>query len=150
MAANTTPIFTLTPNVGVANITAANVKSDGTGTGVGTDIFKAFTAGTNGSFVARVRINVVATAASTASTATVCRIFYSTATSGATTGGTNTWLLGELALPSVTADSPTAPTSPLELMLNFALPTGSFIHVTTHAAPAASTSVQAVVFGGDY
>src|SRR6266566_1177651 len=101
--ANTSPVFTLVPNVGLAAPSAANTKSDGAGT-VGTDIFKAFTAGANGSFVTRVRINPVASAAGTATTATVGRVFYSTVTSGATTNA-NTFLLGEVTLPSVTADS---------------------------------------------
>jgi hypothetical protein len=149
MPANTSPIFTLVPNVGQAKVTAANTKSDGTGT-VATDVFKAFTAGANGSFVTRVRFNPTASAAGTATTATVARVFYSTVGSGATTGGTDTWLIGEVALPSVSADSSSAPTSPIELMINMAIPTGSFIHVTNHAAPAASTSWQAQVIGGDY
>ena len=148
MPANTSPIFTLTPNVGVVGVTAANTKSDGTGT-VATDIFKAFTAGSNGSFVTRVRFNPTASAAGTTTTATVGRVFYSTVGSGAT-ANTNTWLLGEVTLPSVTADSSSAPTNPIELMLNFAIPSGSFIHVTNHAAPAASTLWQVQVFGGDY
>ena len=150
MPANTSPIFTLTPNVGAVAISAANTKSDGTGTAVGTDIFKAFTAGANGSFVTRVRFNPVATTAGTSTTATVGRVYYSTTGSGATTGGTNTFLLGEVTLPSVAADSSSAPTNSVEVMLNIAIPTGSFIHVSTHAAPAANTSIQATCFGGDY
>lgn len=149
MPANTSPVFTLTPNVGVAKVTAANTNSMGTGT-VATDIFKAFTAGANGSFVARVRLNPAASAAGTSTTATVARVFYSTVGSGATTGGTDTWLLGEVTLPSVPADSSSAPTNPIELMLNMAIPSGSFIHVTNHAAPAANTHWQAMVIGGDY
>ena len=148
MPANTSPIFTLTPNVGTVGVTAANTKSDGTGT-VATDIFKAFTAGANGSFVTRVRFNATASAAATSTTATIGRVFYSTVGSGAT-ANTNTWLLGEITLPSVSADSSTVPSSPIELMLNIAIPTGSFIHVTNHAAPAASTLWQIEVFGGDY
>lgn len=148
MPANTSPIFTLTPNVGQAAPSAANVKSDGTGT-VATDIFKAFTAGANGSFVTRVRFNPVASVAGTATTATVGRVFYSTVGSGAT-ANTNTFLLGEVTLPVATADSASAPNSPIEVMLNIAIPTGSFIHITNHAAPAANSLWQAVVFGGDY
>jgi hypothetical protein len=146
MPANTSPIFTLTPNVGVIGVTAANTKSDGTGT-VATDIFKAFTAGTNGSMVYKVRFSPTASAAATATTATVGRVFYSTVGSGATA---NTWLLAEVTLPTVTADSSTAPTNSIEVALNIAIPTGSFIHVTNHAAPAASTLWQIEVFGGDY
>lgn len=149
MPANTSPIFTLTPNIGNAKITAANTNGAGTGT-VATDIFKAFTAGTNGSFVNRIRFSPCATAAGTATTATVGRVFYSTVGSGATTGGTDTWLVGEITLASVTADSSSAPNNPIELMLNFAIPASSFIHVTNHAAPAANTFWIATVVGGDY
>lgn len=149
MPANTAPLFALTPNVGTANITAANTNSNGSGT-VGTDIFKAFTAGANGSWVSKVRLNQVATTAGTSTTGTVARIFYSTVGSSTTTGGTNTWLLAEVTIPSVAADSSSAPTNPIEVPLNVAIPSGGFIHVTNHAAPAASTSQQAVVFGGDY
>lgn len=149
MPANTNPIFTLTPNVGTAKVTAANTNSMGTGT-VATDIFKAFTAGANGSFVTRVRWNPCASTAGTATTATVGRVFFSTVGSGATTGGTDTWLIGEVTLVAQTADSSSAATSPIEVMVNMAIPTGSFIHVTNHAAPAANTHWQAAVIGGDY
>jgi hypothetical protein len=149
MPANTSPIFTLTPNVGVAAVTAALTDSQGTGT-VATNIFKAFTAGANGSFVWRVRWNPTASVAATTTTATVARVFYSTVGSGATTGGTNTWLIGEITLAAVAADHSTAPTSPLEIIINMAIPTGTFIHVSNHAAPAASTNWQAMCIGGDY
>lgn len=148
MPANTNPIFTLTPNVGCVGITAANTKSDGAGT-IGTDIFKAFTAGANGSFVVRARFIATASAAATVTVGTIGRVFYSTVGTGATTN-TNTWLLGEVALGTVTADSASAPVNPLELMLNMAIPTGTFIHITNHAAPGASTLWQVQVFGGDY
>lgn len=149
MAANTTPVFTLTPNVGTAAPSAANTKSDGTGT-IATDIFKAWTAGTNGSFVSRVRFNPVATAANTSTGATVGRVFLSNKTSGGTTGGTDTWLLGEVTLPISTADSSSSQASPLEVMLNMPVPAGWTILITNHAAPAANTSWQSMVIGGDY
>lgn len=149
MPANTSPIFTLTPNVGIASLSAANVKSDGSGT-VATDIFKVFTAGTNGSFVNRVRFSQTATTAATASTATVFRVFYSTVGTSTTTGGTNTILLGEIAGPVQTLDSATAPTNIYELILNFPIPTGTFIHCTTHVVPPASTVYEALCLGGDY
>lgn len=44
MAANTSPIFALTPNNGVASVSTANTNRDGTGT-----IATIFTAGANGS-----------------------------------------------------------------------------------------------------
>lgn len=148
MPANTSPIFTLTPNVGNVAVTAANTSSQGGGT-VATDIFKALTAGANGTFVARVRWNPTASAAATSTTATIGRVFYSTVGSGSTTSA-NTFLIGEVTLPSVSADSSTAPTNPIEVMVNMAIPSGSFIHVTNHAAPAASTAWVAQVIAGDF
>ena len=58
MAQNTNPIYTLTPNVGIAVITTtyAQVKSDGTSAGSGSDrMVLGFTAGANGSYVDCVR-----------------------------------------------------------------------------------------------
>lgn len=149
MPANTSPIFAVTPNVNGVAPSAACTKSDGTGT-IGTDIFKAFTAGANGAWVAKVRWTPVATAAGTATTGTVGRIFASSVATGATTGGTDTFLLAEVTLPVKTADSASAPVDTIEVPINFALPAGWTILVTNHAAPAANTSWQAVVIGGSY
>jgi hypothetical protein len=149
MPANTAPIFSLTPNNGKVSVTAALTKSDGTGT-IATDIFKLFTAGANGSYVGDVRFSVAASAAGTASTATVARVYLATTGSGATTGGTNVFLLAEAALPSQTADSTTTPTFPAVVPLNRALASGEFILVSTHHAPAASTAVHATCNGGDF
>lgn len=149
MTANTSPIFPLTPNVSSAAPTAACTKSDGTGT-IGTDIFKAFTAGAAGSYITKVRFIPTATAAGTATTGTVGRVYLSSKTSGSTTGGSDTFLLGEVALPSQTADATANPIYAPELVINQAIPAGYTILVSTHAAPASSTSIQATVFGGDY
>ncbi len=150
MAANTSPIFSLTPNVGGVAITAALTKSDGTASAIGTDIFKAFTAGANGSWVSKVRITLCATTAGTATTATVARIYASSRTSGATVGGTDTFQIGEITLASQTADSTSAAAFPYDLSLNFALTAAWTILVSTHAAPASNTVIEAVVFGGDF
>jgi hypothetical protein len=149
MTANANPIFTATPNVGPVKITAANTKSSGDGT-VGTDIFKAFTAGANGSWVSKVRSVAAATVASTTMQATVLRVYYSTVGSGTTTGGTDTFLIAEAAIPAQVADTTANPVNIIEIPINIAIPANSFIHVSTHAAPAASTVVEALVLGGDY
>lgn len=149
MPANTAPIFSVAPNVNGVAPSAACTKSDGTGT-IGTDIFKAFTAGANGAWVSKVRFNPVATAAATTTTGTVGRVFASSKTSGGTTGGTDTFLLAEVTLPAVSADHSTAPTNAIEVPINFALPAGWTILITNHAAPASNTSWQALVVGGDY
>ena len=149
MPANTSPIFTLTPNNGGGAATAANTNGSGSGT-IGTDIFKVFTAGANGSWLGRIRFQAVATAAATATTATVARIFISSVGSGATTT-TDTLCVGEVNLASVTADHSTTATNFVEFPLNFAIPTGWFVHITNHAAPATNTRWHATLLGsGDF
>lgn len=151
MTANTSPIFALTPNIGPpVAVTAANTKSDGTATAIGTDIFKAFTSGLNGSWISKAIWSPVATAAATNTQATVGRLFLSNKTSGATTGGTDTWALGEIILALQSADSSSVPSNQITLALNFAIPTGYTILCTNHAAPAASTNWQLMIVGGDY
>lgn len=150
MPSNTNPIFTKNGAFNGVLITAANTNSNGVGT-IGTDLFKAFTAdATNGSFISRVRFMLCATTAGTATAATVFRVYVSSLTSGATTGGTNCWLIGELSVVSQTADSATAATSPLEFGVGFAIPASYTILVSSHAAPAANTMFSACVVAGDY
>jgi hypothetical protein len=152
MAQNTNPIFTQIPDI-VGTIwtpsLTANTNSDGTGT-VGTSMIRAFVSdATDGSYVTKMRFTLCASAASTATTATVIRVFYSTTLSGTTTRN-DTFLLGEIPIASATADSPTASTVYYEFPLNFAMPPNTAIHWSCHALPAANTYVQCVCFGGDY
>jgi hypothetical protein len=149
MAANTSPIYSLTPNISGIEPTAANTNSDGTGT-IGTNIFKAYTAGANGSYISVIRWSAVGTAAATSTTATVGRIFVSSINSGTTSPGNNTWLLAEYSLAVQSTDHSTNATFFIEVPINKALPGGWTILVTNHAAPAANTAWQAVVYGGDY
>ena len=90
MPANTEPIFTLTPNIGMAEVAEANAESDGTG-----DLVTLFTAGANGSRVEYVKYtNAQSTPA--ASSAMVVRIFVTDS------GGINPRLIGESALATAT------------------------------------------------
>lgn len=151
MAANVAPIFTVLPNVGVTRITAQQAtsgRSDGNGT-VATDIFLAFSPGSNGSYVREVRIKPAATAAATTTTATSIRIYLSTQSSGATTSA-NTKLIGEVAVPAVSAASTTVPTPDFTFPLGFAIPSIQFILVGSGATLAANTEFQVVTIGGDY
>lgn len=148
-APNTAPIYGRVAVFSPVRVTAANTSSAGGGT-VGTDIFKAATLDTtNGGFVAFVRFTPTASVAATVTTATVGRVFYSTVGSGSTTNA-DTFLLGEVTLPSVTAASTTTPTFPIDLPINRPLPPSGFIHVTNHAAPAANTAWVAEVFHTSY
>lgn len=154
MAPNTAPIFGVTPNVGRATITTtwAQTKSNGTSAGSGTDqMAKVFTTGANGSWVDRVRFMCVATAA-TSSVATTLRVYLSTQstpTSG-TTGGTDTWLLGEVSVPIIASDSNTQATSFFDVPIGMAIPTGFYLHVSQAIAQTTNQNWQAVAMGSDY
>jgi hypothetical protein len=148
MPANSDPIYTKNGRIGSVLVTAANTSSAGGGT-INTDIFLVLTAdATNGSFISRVRLIPVATAA-TSTTATVARIFLSTQSSGATTNA-NTFLWAEQTLPVVAADNASAAVIWYDIPFGFVIPAGYNILVTNHAAPAANTNWRALALGGDY
>lgn len=158
MPANTNPLYSLTPNIGTALIatTSAQVKSDGTCAGTGTDLmYCTFIAGANGSYITRVRFNCVASAAATTSVATTLRVYYSTisaaigAAVGATTN-TNTFLLAEISAPAISASHSTNGTNFYEIPLNIAIPTASYIHVSQHVAQTTNQAWNSKVIGGNY
>ena len=158
MPANTNPIWSLTPNVGTVLLgtTSAQVKSDGTSAGTGTDLmYGTFASGANGSFVQRIRFNVVASAAATNSVATVLRAYLSTVSTtvgsaaGATTSA-NTFLLAEVSVPIISASHSTNASNFYEIPLNIAIPTGRWILVSQHIAQATNQAWNCKAFGGDY
>jgi len=155
MPANTSPIYSLTPNVSTAVITTtyAQVKSDGTSAGSGNDrMVLAFTAGANGSYVDTVRFSCVASAAAVNSVATTLRVYLSTVAApeaGATTSA-NTHCIGEISVPIVVSSHSTNATNQYEIIINKAIPTGRYIHVSQHVAQTTNQVWKATVFGGDY
>ena len=148
MAPNTAPIFSDLGRVSSVAITAANVRTDGNGT-VGTDIFLAFTPGAEGSLITKAVWVPVNSTISTATTATVGRLYVATTNTGALTPGTNVWSIGEWTLPTQTPTA-TAAVSPIVAQLNLILPSGFYLLASTHHAPAANTSQHLTVYGGDY
>ena len=145
MPANTAPIYSIAGradsvaanNAGLVVGPTANTSLDGSGT-----LYKAFTAGSNGSYLQKIRFRPVGSPAST-----VCRVFIS---SSSTTSATNTWLYDEITLPAVTL-SQTASTSVFELPLNFALPTSYLLYVTFGTSTgSAGTGYSVVTIAGDY
>lgn len=145
MPANTSPIFSITGaidsvasnNSGLVVGPTANTALDGSGT-----LYKAFTAGSNGSYVQKIRFRPVGSPA-----ATVARVFISSST---TTSTTATWLYDEITLPAVT-QSQTAASSVFELPLNFALDASYLLYVTFGTSTGSSgTGYSVVVVGGDY
>lgn len=142
---NSIPIKT--GRVGSALVTAACTTSDGTGT-IGTDTFLAFTAGSNGSYVDRLRWIPIATAPTTTG-ATVARVYISSVSTGATTSA-NTFLFQEVSLAAVAADNASNAGNIFDIGLGFSLPAGWTILVQNHAAPVALSAWRATVIGGDY
>lgn len=155
MAANTSPIYTLTPNVGIGIIatTYAQVKSDGTSAGSGTDrMVNAFIAGANGSYVDTIRFYCVANAAAVSSVATALRAYLSTVAApeaGATTQA-NTHLIGEISVPIVVASHSLNGTNFYEIPVGKAIPAGQYLHVSQHIAQTTNQIWKAVVYGGNY
>ena len=145
MAANTAPIYSIAGDVnsvaalnsGLVVGPTANTAQDGSGT-----LYKAFTAGANGSFVQKMRFRPVVSPA-----ATVCRVFIS---SSSTTSATVTWLYDEITLPAVTV-SQTAASSVFELPMNFALPANYLLYVTFGTSTGSTgTGYSIVTIAGDY
>jgi hypothetical protein len=145
MPANTAPIYSIAGDVnsvaannsGLVVGPTANTAQDGTGT-----LYKAFTAGANGSYVQKIRFRPVGSPA-----ATVCRVFISSSTS---TSATNTWLYDEITLPAVTV-SQTAASSVFELPMNFALNASYLLYVTFGTSTGSTgTGYSVVTIAGDY
>jgi hypothetical protein len=145
MPANTSPIYSIVGatdsvaanNTGLIVGPTANTAQDGTGT-----LYKAFTAGANGSYIQKIRFRPVGSPA-----ATVCRVFISSST---TTNATNTWLYDEITLPAVTV-SQTAASSVFELPINVALDPNYLLYVTFGTTTgSAGTGYSVVTIAGDY
>lgn len=147
MPANTAPIFSGVPRVSHTRITAATAASDGLGT-VGTSVFLAFTPGVNGSYLQRVRFSLSESTMGTASAAATLRIYISTANTGTLTTS-DTFLYQEI---NAAAQTPTTTSSsyPIDIPLNFAIPSGYYVIVSTSVTPSANTAWVATVIGGDY
>jgi hypothetical protein len=145
MAANTAPIYSIAGDVnsvaalnsGLVVGPTANTAQDGSGT-----LYKAFTAGANGSYVQKIRFRPVGSPA-----ATVARVFIS---SSGTTSATATWLYDEITLPAVTV-SQTAASSVFELPLNFALNATYTLWITFGTSTGSTgTGYSVVTIAGDY
>lgn len=153
MPANTTPLWSLTPNVGRVGITTTNaqVKSDGTSAGSSNDfMFKVFTAGANGSFLDRIRFQCVANTAATTSVATTLRAYLSTVASPGATTTSDTYLIGEISVPAIVASHSTNASNYYDVVFEMVIPTGTYVHVSQHVAQTTNQRWNAMAFGGDY
>ena len=135
MAANTSPIFPLSAQIGFASITAANTATDGTGT---SNLI--FTAAANGSRLDKIRITSLGT-----NVATKVMIFIN---NGSTQGtAANNALYKEFTIASTTASN-TAALVDTEFSSDLVMPSGYRIY--THIATAVAAGLKITAFGGDY
>ena len=147
MAANNSPIFTGTPRVSSIRVSAATTASDGTGT-VGTNIYLAFTPGSNGSYLQRVRFSLSESTMSTASAAATLRVGLADTTTGTLT--TSNYALYQEINAAAQTPTTTASSYPIDIPLNFAIPSNKYVMVSTSVATNANTAWVATVIGGDY
>lgn len=133
MAANTNPIFVLTPKSPAVRIATANVNRDGSTGTYGT----LFTAGVNGAYFKAIRAQ-----AEGVTTAGVVRVFIQDGGAG------NVELRKELLIPAVTP-SATIEAASIEWAPDrgFLLSAGSVVKVSTHNAETFGVSLEG---GGDY
>lgn len=141
MAANTQPIFPLTPKVSFLTLTTQNTNMDGTGTAA-----VLFTAGTNGARVDEIKCKALGT-----NVASVLRIFINNGSDAET--ATNNALFTEISLPATTADADAALTEEVVLtgdgaLKNLTLPNGYKLLATVGTTVASGWKVTCL--GGDY
>lgn len=131
MAPNTNPIFTLTPVIGVGQVSAANTNRDGTGT-----IVSLITGGTDGTRIHRITVTAAVT-----TTAGMVRFYID--------NGVNVRLWREVAVTAITVSATVkAFTETINLPDEYALvlPSGYELQASTHNAEA----INIIVEGGDY
>jgi len=145
MAANTTPIYPLTPKVSWSGtITTANTGKDGTGT-----VATTFTAGMNGSRIDQIKVRALGT-----NVATVLRFFINNGNSSATP--TNNTLIHEVTVAATTlSESSALADNDLTISKGISvavpvpfLPAGYKLNCTIGTAVA--SGLQVTVWGGDY
>lgn len=157
MAANTVPIFPLTPNPGVMNVLLStamtNTKAyDGT-EAAGTAMALCLTAGTNGARIDSLAVQLTSTNGATASgttAATVVRFWINNA--GVNTTATNNQLLGEVAIAAATVVALATGTNPVyTVAINKAIPAGYKIYAgATVAVGGTNCALQVSANAGDY
>ena len=138
MAANTSPIYSRTPQFewGTTALTTANTAKDGTGTVLTVFIADA----TEGSRVEKIRFRAAGT-----NVATVARVFINNGSTNATAA--NNILFEEITLPATTL-SETSALANQEIILNLSLPAGYKLNVTIGTTVAAGYYISA--HGGKY
>jgi hypothetical protein len=150
MAANTSPIWTLTPNVSGVDIatSTANVNTTAPGT-IGTNCFLAFTSGADGSYLQKIRFSFVSTTGVISSVNTALQVYISTINAGATTSA-NTDLIAHVQASAQSISFVTNAPYSIEIPFNYAIPANRYILVTQSVAQNTNANWQALVIGGNY
>ena len=144
MAANTAPIFTLTPRTSWVNPAAgASSTSAATlSTQAASVAHSLFTAGSVGSYVQSIKIQPMGT-----NPQAVVRMYVNDG--GATTTASTSAMIGEITVPATTASANAAIVS-FEQPINKAIQAGYKIYVTFAASTAFTAGFQFTCFAGDY
>jgi hypothetical protein len=144
MPANTAPIFSIAGDAQWTTLMTANNPTHVSGN----TSYLVFSAGTNGSYVQKIRFRHFAIVVSTSNAnATVARVWINNGSDVAIPA--NSTLFDEITIATMTYSAAAAQVN-YELPLNFALPAGYRLYVTLGVAPTANTAIQATVIGGDY
>jgi hypothetical protein len=124
----TSPVFAVTPRIGLGQVTAANANRDGTGTVV--DII---TGGTNGTKISEIVIEATAT-----TTAGMVRLYLN--------DGTNTRLFDEISVAAATPSATVKTTRVSTLYQNLTLPNNTWkLRASTEKAEV----INVIIFGAD-
>lgn len=144
MAANTSPIFTLTPVITWASVTGVDGSQDGTDA----DVKVIFTGSTDGSFIQRLIFQPMSTSGSTTTSAAAGRIYINNGSTNATAA--NNSLIKEITLAATAVNvAGTTAAFGYEVPLNIQLPNTYEICVGI-TAMAANTQWQVTAIGGHY
>lgn len=152
MAANTSPIWTLTPNVSWAQIptTFANVNTISPGV-IDTGTVLAFSSGADGSYLQKVRFQFTSTTSVISSVATTLQIYISTInTAGPSLNVVNTTYIAGVQAAAQTGLTTSIAPYVIEVPLNFAIPASRYVLVGQSVAQSANSSWMATVIGGNY
>jgi hypothetical protein len=138
MAQNTAPIFTVTPDIGIALLSSTQNTDFTMTTGTSASLF---TAGPSGSYVSKIRFKP-----SGSTSATVIRVFLNNG--GVTTTAANNSLYSEISIPAITL-SATLAQNDYEMPMNIALPANWRLFATQGTALGAG-GLHVTTIAGDY
>lgn len=139
MAANTAPIFTLTPNCPVVAVAAANTARDGSGS-----LVTLFTAGADGSRIESITFTS-AQATAAASSAMVGRVFLTDS------AGANPRLISEVVIATATpSDTVIGATSTITYTDGLIIPTGCIVKVAQSVYAGEEDQMHVLAMGGNY